>query len=212
MLEDMWAETTRYVFTQMSHKAARKKFGANADKAVSKELLQLHIRDTFEPRKSEDFTSEEIRSTLESIMTVKQKVRDDPDSLKGRYVADGSKQRGTIPKEETASPTVHTHLVVLTSAVDANKGRDVAVTDLPGAYLSADMKGEEHVHMILRGRVAELMVLTAPQVYRDYITVDGKGNKVLYVRMSLRLVEIGSAVLQKALERSGQPGVRGEPL
>ena len=183
MSANMWAETVHYVFTQMSYKAAQRKFGAKADEAVSRELLQLHMRDVLEPRKREDLTSEEIKATLESIMTVKQKVRDDPDSLKGRYVADGSKQRGTIPREETASPTVHTHSVVLTSAVDANEGRDVAVTDLPGAYLSADMKGEEHVHMILRGRVAELMVLTAPQVYRDYITVDGKGNKVLYVRL-----------------------------
>ena len=99
-------------------------------------------------------------------------------------MADGSKQRGKFPKEETFSLTVHTHSVVITSAVDAHEERDVAVGNLPGAYLSADMDkaGKEHFHMVLRGRVAELMVMTAPQVYRDYIDFDGKGNKVLYVR------------------------------
>ena len=167
MTEDMWAKATHFVLTQMSYKAAQKKFGEKADACVAKELLQLHMRDAFEPKKKSDLTREEIRATLESIMTVKQKVRNDPDSLKGRNVADGSKQRGKFPKEETFSPTVHTHSVVITSAVNAHEEQDTAVGDLPGAYLSADMDkaGKEHVHMVLRGRVAVLMVMTALQVY-----------------------------------------------
>ena len=46
--------------------------------------------------------------------------------------------------------------------------RDVAVTDIPGAYLTTDI--DEEVHMILEGKLAEMMVLTAPEVYRTYIT------------------------------------------
>lgn len=189
MSEDQWAMVTHLVLTQMSYKKAHREFGAKADEAVSKEFRQLHMRDTMEPMKKEDLTPEQRRAALETVCTVRQKVRNDPDSLKGRQCVNGSKQRGTIPAEETASPTVNMNSVILTAAVEAHEERDVAVCDLPGAYLSVDMDemGEEHVHMILRGRMAELMAMTAPAVYRDYISVDGRGNKVLYVRLKKAL-------------------------
>ena len=37
--------------------------------------------------------------------------------------------------------------------------------------------------MVLRGELAELMVLIEPALYRKYVTVDSKRRKVLYVRM-----------------------------
>jgi hypothetical protein len=57
--------------------------------------------------------------------------------------------------------------VLITSTIEAYEGREVAVVDIPGAYLSADM--DEEVIMLLRGRLAELMVKTAPKIYRKYI-------------------------------------------
>ena len=39
---------------------------------------------------------------------------------------------------------------------------DMDVTDLPGAYMDVSINGEEEVLMTLRGKLAELMVLTAP--------------------------------------------------
>jgi hypothetical protein len=59
------------------------------------------------------------------------------------------------------------------------------VVDIPGAYLSADM--DEEVIMLLRGRLAELMVKTAPNIYRKYITVDAKNQPVLYVKLQKAL-------------------------
>jgi hypothetical protein len=37
--------------------------------------------------------------------------------------------------------------------------------------------------MILKGRLAELMVQIAPNLYRKYISVDRKGKAILYVKM-----------------------------
>jgi hypothetical protein len=37
--------------------------------------------------------------------------------------------------------------------------------------------------MILKGRLAELMVPVAPNLYRKYISVDRKGTAILYVKM-----------------------------
>jgi hypothetical protein len=53
------------------------------------------------------------------------KKRDD--SIKGRTVAGGNKQRNYISKEDASSPTVATESVLLTCIVDAAEGRDVAV-------------------------------------------------------------------------------------
>jgi hypothetical protein len=37
--------------------------------------------------------------------------------------------------------------------------------------------------MILKGKLTELMVQVAPNLYRKYITVDRKGTAILYVKM-----------------------------
>ena len=69
-------------------------------------------------------------------MFLKEK-RDGP--VKGIAVADGRKQRKNTKKGDAASPTVALEAVLLTAVIEAMEHRDVAVTDIPGAYLSADM-------------------------------------------------------------------------
>ncbi len=50
-------------------------------------------------------------------------------------VAGGNTQRGHVTNEESSSPTVSTKAVLLTSIVDAHKGRDVADIDIPNAFI-----------------------------------------------------------------------------
>ena len=64
--------------------------------------------------------------------------------------------------------------------VDAEESREVVVTDVPGAYLHADMDTE--VHMVLTGTMAELLCKVKPELYRKYVQ-DHNGKKVLYVRL-----------------------------
>jgi hypothetical protein len=89
-------------------------------------------------------------------------------SIKGWACADGRKQRKTSTPGDAVSPTVSLESVLITAAIEAHDGRDVAVVDVPGAFLSADM--DEEVLMTQRGRLEELMVKTAPNIYRKYIT------------------------------------------
>ena len=71
-----------------------------------------------------------------------------------------------------------TESTLITAVIDAHEGRDVRICNIPGAFLSADM--EEDVKMALRGRLAELMVNIAPQIYRQCVIYE-KGRPVLYV-------------------------------
>jgi hypothetical protein len=62
--------------------------------------------------------------------------------VKGRGCADGRKQRKYIAKEDASSPTVATESVFITAVIDAEEGRDVAVVDIPGAFMQANMDEE----------------------------------------------------------------------
>ena len=44
----------------------------------------------------------------------------------------------------------------------------MAVVDLPGAYLIADMDNE--VHILFRGTLAEMMVADNPELYRTFVS------------------------------------------
>jgi hypothetical protein len=97
----------------------------------------------------------------------------------------GNNERMPNPAPQPPPPTVSLESVWITSTIEAFEGREVAVVDIPDAYLSADM--DEEVIMMLRGRLAELMVKTAPNIYSKYITVDAKNQPVLYVKLQKAL-------------------------
>ena len=71
--------------------------------------------------------------------------------------------------------------VLLTSVIDALEARDISVTNIPGVYLTMDI--DEEVHMILKGKLTEMMVLTVPEVYRIYITISKNDKSTLYVKL-----------------------------
>ena len=60
------------------------------------------------------------------------------------------------------------------------------MVDLPGAYLSTSLEDGDDVSMTLRGTLAKMMVLSAPEIYRDYVTMEN-GKKILYVRLKKAL-------------------------
>ena len=77
-------------------------------------------------------------------------------SIKARGCAERRSQREYTTKAETSSPTVSLEAMMLTCAIDARERRHVAVTDIPGTFLHADM--EQDVNMILEGKIAKLVV------------------------------------------------------
>jgi hypothetical protein len=55
--------------------------------------------------------------------------------------------------------------LLLTCAIDAKEGRDLATVDIPGAFTQADMD-DEIIHVRLHGRMAEHMTEIDP-VYKN---------------------------------------------
>ena len=100
--------------------------------------------------------------------------------IKGRGCADGRKQRAYIQKEDAASPTVTTESVFLTAVIDALEGWDVAIVDVPGAFMQADM--DEMVHVRFTGEMVEILLNIDYNMYSPYITHEW-GEKVLYVEL-----------------------------
>jgi hypothetical protein len=68
--------------------------------------------------------------------------------------------------------------------------------------------------MILKGRLAELMVQILPNLYRKYISVDRKGTAILYVKTESHLwaSQECPTFLQEACCQPGEHWVQVESL
>jgi hypothetical protein len=117
---------------QLLAKSALREWGDDARAAGEKEVNQLHWREMFVPKRMSELTPEQQAKILQSHMFIGQKQTGE---TKVRMVAGGNTQRGHVTKEESSSPTVSTEAVLLTSIVDAREGIDVAVVDIPNAFI-----------------------------------------------------------------------------
>jgi hypothetical protein len=114
-------------------------------------------------------------NSVESDMFLKQK-RDG--KIKGRTVAGGNQKWDYISKEDASSPTVSTESVLLTCIIDAAEDRDVAVIDIPNAFIQTRVENENEMAIIkLRAILVDILVEIAPDVHKEYATTDRKGVK-----------------------------------
>jgi hypothetical protein len=162
---------------QYSLKKGLKIFGEKGEDAVTREFTQMHMLNVYSPLSASSLSSEDKKKALSSLIFLKEKS---DGTIKARKCADGSKQREHYAKEETTSPTVGTDSLFITATINAHEERDVATADLPGAFLHAD--NDDFTIIRLDGILAELMVKTAPNIYRKYISTDQKGRPVLYLQ------------------------------
>ena len=58
--------------------------------------------------------------------------------------------------------------LLLTAAIEAHEKRHVACFDIPGAFLHAKCEDGD-VYMKLEGKLAELMTLVEPKLYRQHV-------------------------------------------
>ena len=100
--------------------------------------------------------------------------------MKGQTCTDGRKQRKKAVTGDATFLTVSMESVLLTATIDAHEGRDFGICNISGDFLDADM--DKDVKMALRGRLAELMVNIAPQIYTHFVIYE-KGRPVLYVTL-----------------------------
>ena len=76
------------------------------------------------------------------------KLKRDEVTIKGRGCADRRKHQDWISKEDTSSPTVFTEGLILSCMIDVMEAREVATTDIPGAFLQNDYdKGDIHIKL-----------------------------------------------------------------
>ena len=151
------------------------------------------MQDTFRPINSKTLSKTEYDKVLESNMFLKQKQYQ---SIKGRMVACGNKQRRHIDKTDATSPTAALESVLLTSTIDAKEGRDVAIIDIPNAFVTTRIENKKDIVIItLRGKLAKLMVATDQELYKKYVSVHRKGKLVLYFEALNALYGIMKAAL-----------------
>ena len=55
----------------------------------------------------------------------------------------------------------------IAGVIEAMENRDIAGIDLPGAFLHADLEGEDQVLMVMEGRLAKLMAIIEPKIYNN---------------------------------------------
>ena len=89
--------------------------------------------------------------------------------IKARKVAVGSKKitYGGYDKSDGSYPTVNTDSVFLTGVIDAHYQRSVSMLDIENVFMHAE--NDEYMLMLLRGKLAELLVKVDPKLYGKYV-------------------------------------------
>ena len=139
-----------------------RKFKEQGVVAITRELKQIHNLQTFIPMYASALTEEEKKRAIPLLMFVTEKRCG---TVKARKCANGSKQREYIKTEDSSSPTVCLDSTLITGVIEAIENGDVAIIDLPDAFLHADLENNDQVQMVMEGRLAELMAMTEPKIY-----------------------------------------------
>jgi hypothetical protein len=173
------SEIIAIITTQLSLKAALNQWDNDAKIAVEAEAKQLHWRNSFKPAYWKDLDKDRYKCILESHVFVKKKRSG---VIKARKVAGGNKQRDFISKESVSSPTVATESVLLTLMIDLLEDRDVAIVDIPNAFIQTVVEDDEDkIVMRIRGHMVDVLTKVAPKVYGPYVSVDKQGRKQILV-------------------------------
>ena len=146
-------------------------------KAVKKEMKQLHDREVMIPVHKISLTREQRKEALAYLMFLKRKCCR---KIKGRGCADGRKQRAYITKEDSTAHTVSTEAVFLTAVIDALENQDIAVLDVPGAFMQADI--DELVHVRFTGEMVNMLLQIDKEMYSEYVMME-KGEQVMYMEL-----------------------------
>jgi hypothetical protein len=147
------------------------------------ELGQMMERRVWTAVKLRDLSIREKMDIIRSSMFLKMKVYPDGklDKLKARLVAGGNQQDRTL-YDDLSAPTVSTSAVLTILSVAAHERRKMAVVDIGGAFLYADMDTGILVHMRLDATMSGLLCRLDPR-YRDFM--DSRGCIVVRLDKAL---------------------------
>ncbi len=95
----------------------------------------------------------------------------------------GSKQQDYITKKDVSSPMVSAEAVMLTRVINTLEDQDIAVIDIPNAFVQTVVEDEEHCVIVhTRGPLVDILVSIALDVYGPYMSTNKAGQKVLLVQ------------------------------
>ena len=178
---------TGFIFAQMTARQGIAKYGREAEQKLMAEFMQLLEYKTFHGRKANELTKEQKRRAANMINIIEEKLNrgHTPENpvIRGRSVYNGRRQRGLYTKEQTASPTVSLDAFFITSLIDALERRDVAITDIKGAYLNAKMIHE--VFMKIVGKEVDMFCELDPTL-KEFVVIENE-KKALYVELDKAL-------------------------
>jgi hypothetical protein len=143
-----------FLTEQMSMKKGLKHFQTKWVEVRLAKMSQLHYRKAIKPVFAGSMTREQKVQALRYLMFLKEKRCG---RIKARGCADGRKQRLWKTKEETSSPTVRTHSLLLTAIIAALEGRKVVTVDALGAFMQTDI--DELIHVKLEDELIDVLLM-----------------------------------------------------
>ena len=74
--------------------------------------------------------------------------------------------------------------IVITGVIDAHEGRDIMSSDIPNAFIQAELNrnGKERIIMKITGVLVDILIKVAPNEYTGSVVME-KGQKVIYVKI-----------------------------
>jgi hypothetical protein len=176
-------------------------------------MKQLHLWNTFKPKHWRALSQVHRQTVSEYHMFLKQK-RDG--KIKERTIAGGKKQRDYISKEDASSPTVAMEAVLLACIIDTKEGCDVAVVDIPNAFVHMRVENEKDMAFIkIRGVLVDILVEIAPDVYKPYVSKEQERDEAVTGTMPECTVWYNGCkpfVLPQVCEESDGRWIHHQPL
>ena len=143
----------------------------------------MHRRVCFEPISIAELTDLERKRAQHAIMLITKKRSGE---IKGRAVFNGKNTRDWLSQEDTTSPTTMTEGLFITGVINAKEERNMMTTDVPNAFIQAEIPAEKRtikkIIMKIAGRLVNYLVDIAPETYTKFV-VYKNGKKVLYVEV-----------------------------
>ena len=145
---------------QMSAHKGFKLYGELAVAAIMKEFKQL-VHGAFpgkpvvEAIKHSNLSDKDKSTSLNAVNLIKVKNNG---TVKGRPCANGSKECYYLAEgDSVASPTASLEAIISTLLIDVYESCDVAIFNIPGAYLHTEMPDEHQVILKVKGKFVDIM-------------------------------------------------------
>ena len=172
-----------YVALHTTVQKGLEKYGSRAYAAVMDELKQLVVlKKSMHPVHRSELSVQQSKRIIRSFMFLKAKfdALGRFDKIKARLVANGAQQDRTL-YDNVSSPTAKMTSVMMVLTIAAAEDRVITAVDIGGAYLNADMTGED-VIMELDPLLTKLLKKISPEVIPF---IDEKGKLLMKLDKAL---------------------------